>query len=171
MVTTGLAYANGTDGVLYQVAESLIGENKRHISWYVRDPTVRVEVNKRLQKAPELDLGMTKAGQESFSYHWFESVSGVESDLRFTANGNILVYGCRYRSCDERGLVVLSRDNEPVFGVLSYFLNNSEYRRNGILLLYAAGSQVSQSAVEDIEDWLSEGPAPNAELIYVNTPR
>ena len=67
--------------------------------------------------------------------------------------------------------MVLSRDNEPVFGVLSYFLNNSEYRRNGILLLYAAGSQVSQSAVEDIEDWLSEGPAPNAELIYVNTPR
>lgn len=167
VLKSSLVFAE-TSSSLYHLAITLTKQEKQHVSWFLRKEGVAAEIQRQLAAAPNLNLGMTKNGEESFDFHWYEVLSGTESEVQTTANGNILIDGCRYQSCPEKGFVIASSQHEPVFGILAYRFDDSDTNWDGILVVYSSGVQTGTGLApefkEDINYWLQQKELPRASI-------
>ena len=97
-------------------------------------------IKRNLNSKKTFYLGMTKGEEETLFYHLHEVLtSGTDSDREVgVKNGVLNISGCRYRSCEEKGLVWIdTRSNKEIFVILHYFYNYSEYQPKGDLLVFS----------------------------------
>jgi hypothetical protein len=123
--------------------------------------------------ANTLYLGMTKKGEnEDFIYHLREVLGGPPEKVRYPKDGIVVITGCRFRSCDEKGFVWMDAKNKKeVFVIISYFFNSGIFRPNGIAVIYSndfdGKDDFPQQFFEELNSWLSSEEIYNYDVRFI----
>ena len=121
-----------------------------------------------------LYLGMTKAGENrNFKYHLLEVLGGPPDKIRFGSDGTILISGCRYRSCPEKGFVWIdTKEDKQGFAIVSYFFNSKVFHSNGILVIHSddfgSKEEFPTKFWKTIDNWLIAEKIYNYETRLIN---
>jgi len=131
-----------------------LGDNEEFFNWLFargsRNPKLNMHKlmhsknflsfrKRNLNSKKQFFLGMTKGEEETLSYHLHEVLGSSDKVREVRVKDGVLnISGCRYKSCDEKGLVWIdTRSNKEIFVILHYFYNDSEYQPKGDLLVFS----------------------------------
>lgn len=89
---------------------------------------------------PPIYLGMTKKNKkETFTSHLRKVLGGPPDKISVNQEGIIIISGCRFQSCPEKGFIWIdTKSKKQVFVIVSYFFEKEVYNRDGFLVTYSS---------------------------------
>ena len=144
--------------------------NTNHLMW--SDQFENFLINNMTYREP-IYLGMTASDDlKDLKYHMLQALSGPPDKVKVNENSSILISGCRFRSCDEKGFIWIDPINaNQIFVVISYFFRNKEYRQDGYVVIYSdkfkTTSEMPENFKESLASWLHlhDFTSPQTEVI------
>lgn len=129
-------------------------------------------INNMTNREP-IYLGMTASDElKDLKYHMLQALSGPPDTVKVNENSSILISGCRFRSCDEKGFIWIDPINaNQIFVVISYFFRNKKYRQDGYVVIYSdkfkTTSEMPENFKESLASWLHlhDFTSPQTEVI------
>ena len=103
-------------------------------------------------------FGQTKKGEkETLNYHMINVLGGPPKQVKVIKKDQYFISGCRFRSCPEKGFVWMdSKNNYVIFGLLVYYVDEKEYHKDGILVLFSRDFDYLDETPIEFDETLTE---------------